>query len=56
MMKWMIFIKTIKPLKKSGLTTENDAREQKDGFLSILLDSLGTSLLGNFLTGYRVKW
>ena len=48
MIKWMIFIKTIKPFKKSGLTTENDAREQKGGFLSMLLDSLGTSLLGNF--------
>ena len=48
MMKWMIFIKTIKPLTKSDLATENDAREQKGGFLSMLLDSLGTSLLGNF--------
>ena len=32
-------------------TIENEEKEQKGGFLSILLKTLGASLLGNLLTG-----
>ena len=32
-------------------TTENEEKEQKGGFLSMLLRTLGASLLGNLLTG-----
>ena len=32
-------------------TIKNEAKEQKGGFLSILLGILGASFLGNLLTG-----
>ena len=51
-------IKTIKSFDDSGLllkgvteTVQNEAKEQKGGFLSILLGTLGAILLGNILTG-----
>ena len=51
-------MKIVKSLAESGLlikgvreTIKNEAKEQKGGFLSILLDTLGASLLGNLLTG-----
>ena len=51
-------MKTVKSLEESGLirkdvnkTTRNEAKEQKDGFLSMLLVTLGASLLENLLTG-----
>ena len=51
-------IKIIEALENSGIllkgvskTIENETKEQRRGFLSILLDTLGASLLGNFLTG-----
>ena len=51
-------IKIIKSLEDSGLllkgvteTVQNEIKEQKGGFLSMLLGTLGTSLLGNLLTG-----
>ena len=34
---------------------KNEAKEQKVGFLSMLLGTLGSSLLGNLLTGKGVK-
>ena len=37
-------------------TIENEVKEQKGGFLSMLLDILGSSLLGNLLTGKGLKW
>ena len=47
-------IKIVKSLKESGLllegvtkTVQNEVKEQKGGFLSMLLASLGASLLGN---------
>ena len=50
-------IKIVKSLKDSGLllkgvteTVQNEVKEQKDGFVSILLGTLGASLLGNILT------
>ena len=50
--------KIIKSLEESGLlikgiseTIKNKAKEQKGGFLSMLLCTLGVSLLGNLLTG-----
>ena len=50
-------IKIIKSLEDSGLllkrvteTVQNEVKEQKGGFLSMLLGTLGASLLGNILT------
>ena len=49
--------KIVKSLEESGLlldgvtkTVQNEVKEQKGGFLSILLGTLGASLLGNLLT------
>ena len=51
-------IKIIEALENPGIllkgvtkTTENETKEQRGGFLSMLLGTLGTSLLGNLLTG-----
>ena len=48
----------VKSLENSGLlfkgvseTIQNEAKEQKGGFLSMLLGTLGASLLGNILAG-----
>ena len=48
----------IKSLQESGLLIKgvskrirNEAKEQKGGFLSMLLGTLGASLLGNLLAG-----
>ena len=38
-------------LKGVTKTIENETKEQKGGFLSMLLGTLGASLLGNLLTG-----
>ena len=38
-------------LSSVGKTIENKVKEQKGGFLSMLLGTLGASLLGNLLTG-----
>ena len=54
-------IKIVKSLEDSGLllkgvteTVQNEVKEQKRGFLSMLLGTLGVSLLGNLLTGKGV--
>ena len=51
-------IKIVGSLEDSGLllkgvtkTVQNEVKEQKGGFLSMLLGTLGASLLGNLLTG-----
>ena len=51
-------IKINRSLEDSGLlldrvtkTVQNEVKEQKGGFRSMLLGTLGTSLLGNLLTG-----
>ena len=51
-------MKIIEALENSGIllkgvskTIENETKEQRRGFLSMLLGTLGTSLLGNLLTG-----
>ena len=51
-------IKIIKALENSGIllkgvskTIENETKEQRGGFLSMLLGTLGASLLGNLLFG-----
>ena len=51
-------IKIVKSLQDSGLllkgvteSVQNEVKEQKGGFLSTLLGTLGASLLGNLLTG-----
>ena len=41
-------------LKGVTKTIENETKEQKGGFLSMLLGTLGASLLGNVLTGKGV--
>ena len=38
-------------LKGISKIIKNEAKEQKGGFLSMLLGTLGASLLGNLLTG-----
>ena len=51
-------IKIVKSLEDSGLllkgvteTAQNEVKEQKGGFLSALLGTLGAGILGNLLTG-----
>ena len=39
-------------LKGVSKTVQNEVKEQKGGFLSMLLRTLGASLLGNVLTGW----
>ena len=60
MMKWNTYniYYIFKSLEDSGLllkgvseTVQNEAKEQKGGFLSMLLGTLGVSLLGNILAG-----
>ena len=36
-------------------TVQNEVKEQKHGFLSMLLGTLGARLLGNFLTGKEIN-
>ena len=58
-------MKIVKFLEDSGLllkgvtkTVQNEVKEQKGGFFSMLLGTLGESLLGNLLTGkgiYRAR-
>ena len=55
-------IKIVKSLEDSGLllkgvteTVQNEVKEQKGGFLSMLLGTLGASLLGNLLTGKGIN-
>ena len=50
-------LKIVKSLEDSGIlikgvseTIENEAKEHKGGFLSMLLSTLGASLLGDLLT------
>ena len=54
--------KVVKSLEDSGLllkgvseTVQNEAKEQKGGFLSMLLGTLGASLLGNILAGKGIN-
>ena len=54
-------IKIVKYLEDSGLlvegvteTVQNEVKEQEGGFLSMLLGTLGASLLGNLLTGKEI--
>ena len=55
-------IKIVKSLEDSGLllkgvteSVQNKVKEQKGGFLSMLLGTLGASLLGNLLAGKGTK-
>ena len=51
-MKIVISIKESQLLIKGvSETIKNEAKEQKGGFLGMLLGTLGPSLLGNLLTG-----
>ena len=56
------FMKIVKSLEDAGLlikgisgTIKNEAKDQKGGFFSMSLSTLGASLLGNLLTGKGVK-
>ena len=58
MMRWKIFLKTVKSPENSGIllkrvseTIKNEAKEQKGGFLSMLLGTLSAILLGDMLLG-----
>ena len=42
-------------LKGVSKTVQNEAKEQKGGFLSMLLRTLGASLLGNILAGKGIN-
>ena len=51
-------MKTVQALEDSNIllkgvtkTIKNETKEQKEGFLSMLLGTLGASLLGNLLAG-----
>ena len=53
----------VKPLEDSELllkgatkTIENETNEQRGRFLSILLGTVGASMLGNLLSGTEVIW
>ena len=55
-------IKIVKSLEDSELllkgvteSVQNEVKEQKGGFLSMLLGTLGASLLGNLFTGINKK-
>ena len=55
-------MKVVKSLEESGSliegvseTIKNERKEQKGGFVSMLISILGASLLENLLTGKRVK-
>ena len=55
-------VKIVKSLEDSGLllkglteTIQNEVKEEKGEFLSMLLGTLGSSLLGNLLTGKGVN-
>ena len=55
-------IKIVKFLEDSGLllkgvteTVQNEGKEQKGGFLSMLLGKLGARLLGNILAGKAIN-
>ena len=54
-------LKTVKSLENSGLllkgvseTIQHEAKEQRGGFLGMLLGTLGASLLGDILSGKGV--
>ena len=54
-------IKIIQVLENSNIlikgvtkTIKNETKEQKEGFLSMLLGTLGANLWGNLLTGKRI--
>ena len=56
-------MKIVKSLEDAGLfikgvskTIKKETNEQKCGFISMVLDTLGASLLENVLTGEGVKW
>ena len=55
-------IKIVKFVEDSGLlfnrvkeTVQNEKKKKKGGFLSMLLGTLGASLLGNLLTGKGIN-
>ena len=61
-MKMKDIIRRVKSLEDSGLllkgvskTIQNEAKEQKGGFLSMLLGTLCASLLGDILTGQGIN-
>ena len=62
MIKFKNVIKIVKSLEDSGFllkgvgeTIQNRAKERKGGFPSMLLGTLGASLLGNILAGKEIN-
>ena len=62
MMKWRAFLKIAMSLEDSGLllkrvseSIQNKAKEQRRGFLSMLLGTLDASLSGDMLFVKKVK-
>ena len=60
--KMKYIIRMVKSLENSGLllkevseTIQNEAKEQRGGFFSMLLGTLGASLLANILTGKGIN-
>ena len=60
--KMKCIIRIVKSLEDSGLllkgvnkTIQNEAKEQRGGFLSMLLGTLAASLLGNILAGWGIN-
>ena len=58
----MNIMKIVKSAKDTGLliksigeTNENEAKQRRGGFLSMLLHTLGAGVLGNLLTGKQVQ-
>ena len=47
-------IRVSKTIKDVSKTIKNEAKEQKDGFLGVLLGILGANLLGNMIAGKDV--
>ena len=57
-----VIIEIVKSLEDSSLlpewvreTIQNEAKEQRRGFFSMLLGTLGASLLGNILAGQGIN-
>ena len=48
-------VKSLEDSRRVSETIENESKEQKGGFLSMLLGTLGASLLENILAGKRIE-
>ena len=53
----IIIVKSLEDLLLKGVskTIQNEAKEEKGGFVKILVGTLGANLLGNILAGKRMN-